>query len=135
MMALIFVAALIASFALRSARAQGGDQKNPAPAAAGAPAATIRTAERNVQAPDGQFKVRLRQSPADPREGEQVQFAADLSEQVEGGFANAGPQPIESRDSHRASDNRRRWSGCDWAADACRRSRLLRSSLRLPQWW
>jgi len=96
MMALIFVAALIASVALRSASAQGGDQKNPAPAAAGAPAATIRTAERNVQAPDGQFKVRLRQSPADPREGEQVQFAADLSEQVEGGFANAGPQPIES---------------------------------------
>jgi len=96
MMAFIFVAALIASVALRSASAQGGDQKNAAPAAAGAPAVAIRTAERNVQAPDGQFRVRLRQSPADPRAGEQVQLAADLSEQVEGGFANAGPQPIES---------------------------------------
>ncbi len=56
---------------------------------------TIRTADRNVQTTEGQFSVHLRQSPADPRSGEEVQMAADLSEQVEGGFGG-GRQPIES---------------------------------------
>ena len=58
-------------------------QEKAAPAAS--PAAAIRTAERNVQATDGQFKARLRQSPPDPRDGEEVRFAVDLSEQVAGG--------------------------------------------------
>lgn len=58
--------------------------------------APVRTAERNVQTPDGQFKARLRQTPPDPRAGEEAQFAADLSEQVEGGFSGSGALPIES---------------------------------------
>ena len=97
--ALIFLAALLISPALRSVRAHGGeDHGDPKkPGAAVQPGAVpIRTAERNVETSDGKFRARLRQSPADPRAGEQIQFAADLSEQVEGGFANAGPQAIES---------------------------------------
>lgn len=58
-------------------------QEKAPPAAS--PAAAIRTAERNVQTNEGQFKARLRQSPPDPRDGEEVKFAVDLSEQVEGG--------------------------------------------------
>ena len=84
--------ALIAP-ALRSVRAHEEDEKKPAVAAQPG-AAPIRTADRNVQMPEGQFRVHLRQSPADPRSGEEVQMAADLSEQVEGGFGG-GRQPIE----------------------------------------
>ena len=58
-------------------------------------AVSIRTADRNVQTPQGHFLVHLRQSPADPRAGEEVQMAAGVSEQVEGGFGG-GPQPIEA---------------------------------------
>ncbi|MDQ3133826.1 MAG: efflux RND transporter periplasmic adaptor subunit, partial [Acidobacteriota bacterium] len=75
-----------------------GDDDHGAPpqsAAKGASAAPIRTAERNIQTEVGQFKVRLRQTPADPRAGEEAQFAVDLSEQVEGGFGGAGMQPLE----------------------------------------
>ena len=57
-------------------------------------ASSIRTAERNVQSPAGQFRARLRQSPADPRAGEEAQFVVDFSEQVEGGFGGSDPQPI-----------------------------------------
>lgn len=37
--------------------------------------------------------MRLRQSPADPRDGEEVQFEAAFSERVEGGFGS-GDQPV-----------------------------------------
>ena len=103
MMAFVFVVALVASVALRSASAHGGedhgDQKSAQPVATGggasAAAAAVRTAERNVQTPDGQFKVRLRQVPSDPRAGETTQFAADLTEQIIGGFSTGEPQPLE----------------------------------------
>jgi len=78
---------------LRPAVAHEEDEKKPATAAKPG-AAPIRTADRNVQTSEGQFRVHLRQSPADPRSGEEVQMAADLSEQAEGGFGG-GRQPIE----------------------------------------
>jgi len=84
---------------LRTVSANGDDDHEKKPAAAATTgvtaAAAVRTAERNVQTNEGQFKVRLRQAPADPRSGEEVQFAAELSEQVEGGFAGGGAQPLE----------------------------------------
>ncbi|MBA3320579.1 MAG: efflux RND transporter periplasmic adaptor subunit [Pyrinomonadaceae bacterium] len=93
----LFVALLFAP-ALRSVKADeghgGGEPKKPAQGAQSA-AATARTAERNVQTPQGSFRVRMRQSPTDPRAGEEVQFAVDFSEQVEGGFGGSDPQPIE----------------------------------------
>lgn len=78
---------------LRPALAHEEDEKKPATATK-AGAGPIRTADRNVQTSEGQFRVHLRQSPADPRSGEEVQLAADLSEQVEGGFGG-GLQAIE----------------------------------------
>ncbi|MEP7270891.1 MAG: efflux RND transporter periplasmic adaptor subunit, partial [Acidobacteriota bacterium] len=63
--------------------AQPGDLQAPKP----------RTAERTIQTAEGQFRVRLRQSPADPRDGEDVQFEAAFTERVEGGFGS-GDQPI-----------------------------------------
>ncbi|HWW73906.1 MAG TPA: hypothetical protein VNZ44_00835, partial [Pyrinomonadaceae bacterium] len=99
MTAVLFLAALALMPALRTARAHGGedDEKKPAAqaAAAGGAAAPVRTAERNVQTPDGQFKVRLRQSPPDPRAGEEAQFAVELAEKVEGGFGDGGEQHVE----------------------------------------
>ncbi|MFN2455362.1 MAG: efflux RND transporter periplasmic adaptor subunit [Pyrinomonadaceae bacterium] len=95
----IFFAAFIAASTLRSAAAHGGEdhgeQKPQTGAGTSIAASAIRTAERNVPTPDGQFKVRLRQSPPDPRAGERVQFAADFSEQVEGGFGGGGTLPLE----------------------------------------
>ena len=69
-----------------------------APAAPAAPATrAVRTAERNVQTPNGSFRVRLRQIPADPRTGEEAQFEAEILEQVEGGFGAGGNlQPVEN---------------------------------------
>lgn len=98
---IFFVALLLIASALRSASAHGGedhgDEKKPqnTAAAVGAHAAAVRTAERNIQTADGQFKARLRQAPPDPRTGETTQFAADLSEQIVGGFSAGEPQPIE----------------------------------------
>ncbi|MBA2339546.1 MAG: efflux RND transporter periplasmic adaptor subunit [Pyrinomonadaceae bacterium] len=93
-----FFFALVATPALRLVSAHGdedhGEQKTQTQT--GKTAAPIRTAERNVQTPDGQFKVRLRQTPPDPRAGEEAQFAADLSEQVEGGFGGGGALPLEA---------------------------------------
>ncbi len=94
----LLVATLCFAPALRSASAHGGEdhgdagaaQPVGAAAATGASAVAVRSAERNVQTAQGQFKVRLRQSPPDPRAGEEVQFAAALSEQVEGGFGGGG---------------------------------------------
>lgn len=98
--AVAFFFALVATPELRPASAHGGedhgDQKAPPQAGKTAAAAPVRTAERNVQTPDGQFKVRLRQTPPDPRAGEEAQFAADLSEQVEGGFSGSGALPLEA---------------------------------------
>ncbi len=78
--ALIIFAALVIVPALFLVSAQENK-----PGAGSSPAGAIRTAERNVQTNEGQFKARLRQSPPDPRDGEEVKFAVDLSEQVEGG--------------------------------------------------
>ncbi|MBA3806293.1 MAG: hypothetical protein H0X14_11350, partial [Acidobacteria bacterium] len=58
------------------------------------PNSSIRTAERNVQTATGQFHVLMRQSPTDPRAGEEVQFAANFSERVEGGFSGSEPPPV-----------------------------------------
>ncbi|MEJ7577677.1 MAG: efflux RND transporter periplasmic adaptor subunit [Pyrinomonadaceae bacterium] len=71
------------------------DKKAAVPNAASATTIPVRTAERSVQTPAGQFRVSLRQSPADPRAGEEVQFVVDFSEQVEGGFGGSDPQPVE----------------------------------------
>lgn len=95
--ALVF-GALLTAPTLRRAEANGDDDHGAPPqsAAKGASVASVRTAERNVQTEAGQFKVRLRQTPTDPRAGEEAQFAVDLSEQVEGGFGGAGGmQPVE----------------------------------------
>ncbi len=95
--ALIF-GVLLTAPTLRTADANGDDDHGAPPQSAskGASAAPIRTAERNVQTEAGHFKVRLRQTPTDPRAGEEAQFAVDLSEQVEGGFGGAGGMlPVE----------------------------------------
>ena len=84
-------------FALRflpSVSAHGEEDHGQKPAPAANPLALKpRTAERNVQTSQGQFRVRLRQSPADPRDGEEIQFEATITERVEGGFAS-GEQPV-----------------------------------------
>jgi membrane fusion protein, heavy metal efflux system len=57
-------------------------------------AAPIRTAERNVTTSAGALRARLRQSPPDPRTGEEAQFEVELSERIEGGFGGSGDQPV-----------------------------------------
>lgn len=57
--------------------------------------ASVRTAERNLSTPVGEFNVRLRQSPSDPRTGEEVQFEIAVRERVEGGFGAGDLQPVE----------------------------------------
>jgi membrane fusion protein, heavy metal efflux system len=78
-----------------------GASASPA-AGGGAPQtnARARTAERNVQTPQGNFRLRMRQSPPDPRTGEEAQFEIAVEEQVEGGFGGAasgggGLLPVE----------------------------------------
>lgn len=74
--------------------AHGDEDHGDKPAQAVNPnALKPRTAERTLQTPEGQFRVRLRQSPADPRDGEDVQFEAAITERVEGGFGS-GDQPV-----------------------------------------
>ncbi|MBA3443087.1 MAG: efflux RND transporter periplasmic adaptor subunit [Pyrinomonadaceae bacterium] len=89
---------LTVSFAVPTVSAHEGedhsDAKATAPKAASSTVA-VRTAERNVQTPAGQFRARLRQSPPDPRTYEEAQFVIDLSEQIEGGFGGSEPQPLE----------------------------------------
>lgn len=78
----------------QSASAHGDEDHGDKKAQAGNPQAPKpRTAERTVQTPEGQFRVRLRQSPADPRDGEDVQFEAAFTERVEGAFGS-GDQPV-----------------------------------------
>ena len=88
---------LMLSPALRPVRAdEGHGEEKPAAATTGAkPAsAAVRTAERNVQTPAGQFSVLMQQAPPDPRAGEEVQFAARFTEKVEGGFGGSEPPPV-----------------------------------------
>ncbi len=66
----------------------------PATGKTGATVAPIRTAERNITAPNGSFVARLRQAPSDPRAGEAVNTEVELSEKVEGGFGGAENQPV-----------------------------------------
>lgn len=74
--------------------AHGDEDHDKKPAQApGAQVASVRTAERNLQTPQGQFRVRLRQSPADPRDGEEAQFEVTITERVEGGFGSEN-QPV-----------------------------------------
>lgn len=78
----------------QAASAHGDEDHGKKPAQAANPLAPKpRTAERNVQTSQGQFRVRLRQAPADPRDGEEAQFEATITERVEGGFAG-GDQPV-----------------------------------------
>lgn len=77
-----------------SARAHEEDEKKTAAPATAKPGASVRASERNVDTPAGKFKVRMLQSPADPRAGEEVQFAANFSEKVEGGFGGGDPLPV-----------------------------------------
>ncbi len=104
--ALTFCALAFASSMPLTANAHGGEDheakkteaittKSSGTATKSSGATLVRTADRNVQTPDGQFRVHLRQSPADPRTGEEVQFAVDPSEQVEGGFGGGGTVPLE----------------------------------------
>ena len=75
----------------------GEDHSTPAPATvkAGQPAASVVTAERNVQTDAGRFNVKLQRSPADPRTGETVQVVARFAERIEGGFGGADAVPLE----------------------------------------
>jgi membrane fusion protein, heavy metal efflux system len=76
------------------ASAHGDEDHDKKPAqTAGPQAAKPRTAERNVQTSQGQFRVRLRQLPADPRDGEEAQLEAAIIERIEGGFGS-GDQPV-----------------------------------------
>lgn len=75
-----------------SAHGDEAHEKKPAQAP-GARVASVRTAERNLQTPQGQFRARLRQSPADPRDGEETRFEVTITERVEGGFGD-GDQPV-----------------------------------------
>jgi membrane fusion protein, heavy metal efflux system len=78
----------------QAASAHGDEDHGKKPAQAANPLAQKpRTAERNVPTSQGQFRVRLRQAPADPRDGEEAQFEATITERVEGGFAG-GDQPV-----------------------------------------
>ena len=71
----------------------GGEKKETARGASTATAA-VRTAERNVTTPAGNFRLTFRQTPVDPRAGEEVQMEVAVAEQVEGGFGGGTPQPV-----------------------------------------
>ena len=76
------------------ASAHGDEDHGKKPAQSANPQARKpRTAERNIQTPQGQFRVRLRQFPGDPRDGEEAQFEVTITERVEGGFGS-GDQPV-----------------------------------------
>ncbi|MEO8647734.1 MAG: efflux RND transporter periplasmic adaptor subunit, partial [Acidobacteriota bacterium] len=78
--------------------ANGGDDHGAGGAetnAAAAPAATVVTAERNIQNESGSFSFILKRSPGDPRSGETELFVVRIGEKVEGGFGGGGPVPVE----------------------------------------
>ena len=78
-------------FAFVTARAHEGEDHGASPKRATGTAAgpAVRMAERNVQTPVGQFRVRLRQMPFDPRTGEEAQFEVEALERVEGAFGSS----------------------------------------------
>ncbi len=95
---LVTLLLLASAFQLSTVGAHDGedhsaDAQQPTSRAAGA--AAIRSAERNVQTEQGNFRVRMRQTPTDPRVGEEARFNFDISERVEGGFGGGGPQLVE----------------------------------------
>ncbi len=59
-------------------------------------AATIVSAERNIQNESGSFNFILKRSPGDPRVGESESFVARIGEKVEGGFGGSGPVAIDN---------------------------------------
>ncbi len=89
--AFVVFALLVVSFSARMAYSQ--EKKEAADGAAPALAA-VRTAERNVTTPAGNFRLTFRQTPTDPRAGEEVQMEIAVTEQVEGGFGASSPQPV-----------------------------------------
>lgn len=94
--ALITLVAVVALWGARPAAADVGHGEEAKPAA-GAPVASVRTAERNITVPNGSFVARLRQSPSDPRAGEEVNAEVELTEKVEGGFGGASDQPVTGK--------------------------------------
>lgn len=89
--AFVVFALLVVSFGAGAAFSQ--EKKGTADAAA-TTAAAVRTAERNVTTPAGNFRLTFRQTPTDPRAGEEVQMEITITEQVEGGFGGGSPQPV-----------------------------------------
>ena len=86
--------ALVAALALSARAHEGEDHSAPARPVATVAVASVRVAERNIQTPAGQFRVRLRQVPPDPRAGEETQFEVEALERVEGAFGSSeGLQP------------------------------------------
>jgi len=85
--------ALLFSFSTRTSAHGDEDHGKKSAQPVNPQAPKPRTAERNIQTPQGQFRVRLRQLPANPRDGEEVQFEAAITERVEGGFGS-GDQPL-----------------------------------------
>ena len=98
--AVLLLLALLAGFLSShvSVLANGDDDHSvaagPSNANVAGNAASIVTAERNIQNDSGQFTLVLKRSPSDPRAGEVGHFLLILSEKVEGGFA-AGPVTVE----------------------------------------
>lgn len=96
LLVLFFFASLFAISSISPASAHEGEDHSDeqTTSVTAKPGTSIRTAERNVETPTGQFHVLMRQSPTDPRAGEEVQFAANFSERVEGGFSGSEPPPV-----------------------------------------
>ena len=98
-LALFFCALVFAGYLVSTQVSANGDGDNSAgkgqvTAGKAAGAASIITAERNIQNDSGQFTIVLKRSPGDPRVGEIEQVLVALSEKVQGGFGS-GPLPIE----------------------------------------
>jgi len=103
----LLIAVLFAAYGLPliTVQAHGGedhgDEKKTTAAATqptGTSTVTIARAERNIQTDAGQFNARLERVPADPRSGENSQFAVRLAEKVEGGFGSGG-EPVAIEDA------------------------------------
>ena len=54
-----------------------------------------RTMSKTIEAKNRVFQLTVTEAPADPRDGEEVEFALKLTERVEGGFAG-GDIPVEN---------------------------------------
>ncbi len=82
---------LVVSFDARTTYSQ---EKKEAAGGGATATAAVRNAERNVTTPAGNFRLTFRQTPVDPRTGEEVQMEIAVTEQVEGGFGAGTPQPV-----------------------------------------